>query len=52
MVSHGFCENLIKKTRAKIAKEHIKEFLNKMSELGFNNDEIIEVLTDKAGRNE
>ncbi len=44
--------NLIKKTRAKIAKEHIKEFLNKMSELGFNNDEIIEVLTDKAGRNE
>lgn len=44
--------DLIKKTRAKIAKEHIKEFLNKMSELGFNNDEIIKVLTDKIGRNE
>ncbi len=44
--------DLIRKTRAKIAKEHIKEFFNKMSELGFNNDEIIEVLTDKARRNE
>lgn len=43
--------NLIKKTREKIAREHIKEFLNKMSELGFKNDEIIGVLTDKARRN-
>ena len=44
--------NLIKKIRGKIAKEHIKDFLNKMSELGFNNDEIIEVLTNKARSNE
>lgn len=43
--------NLIKKTRAKIAKEHIEQFLNRMAELGFNNEEIIEFLTNKTRGN-
>lgn len=43
--------NLIKETRAKISQEHIHQFLNKMSELGFNNEEIIEILTNKTRGN-
>ncbi len=43
--------NLIKKTRTKLATEHIVEFLTKMSELGFDQEEIIEILSNKIRRN-
>ena len=43
--------NLIKKTRAKLAKEHIEQFIINMSELGFSSQEIIEILTETARGN-
>lgn len=43
--------NLIKKTRAKLAKEHIEQFIVNMSELGFSSQEIIEILTETARGN-
>lgn len=43
--------NLIKKTRTKLAKEHIEQFIINMSELGFSSQEIIEILTETARGN-
>ena len=43
--------NLITKTRAKLAKEHIEQFIVNMSELGFSSQEIIEILTETARGN-
>lgn len=38
--------SLIQKTKRKLAQEHIEAFLSNMTELGFNDQEIIEVMND------
>ena len=38
--------SLIEKTKRKLAQEHIEAFLSNMTELGFNDQEIIEVMND------
>ncbi|HHT50041.1 MAG TPA: GntR family transcriptional regulator [Eubacteriaceae bacterium] len=43
--------DLIKNTRTRLAQKHIKEFLKKMSELGFNKGEILEILINLSGGN-
>lgn len=43
---------MINKTRTKLAKEQIEAFLKKMSELGFNHKEIVEILSNLSGVNE
>lgn len=41
----------IKKARASLVEEEIKGFLDKMSKLGFNHEDIIEILKDMSGGN-
>ena len=41
--------NRIKKIRDSLAQEQIKGFLENMSKLGFNHQEIIEILKDMSG---
>ena len=43
---------LIKKTRTKLAKGHIDQFIERMSELGFSREETIEILTETVRGNE
>jgi DNA-binding transcriptional regulator YhcF (GntR family) len=38
-------ETLISKIRQELAEEHIQTFLGKMRELGFDNNEIIEIIS-------
>jgi len=40
---------MIKKTKTKLAQEHIQAFLKKMSELGFGHAEIIDTLNKMSG---
>lgn len=43
---------LIKRTRTKLAKGHIDQFIERMSELGFSREETIEILTETVRGNE
>lgn len=40
--------NMIKQVKNQLAQEHIKEFLTKMSELGFDYDEILSIISSMA----
>lgn len=40
--------NVIKETKKRIAKEQLKEFLKKMTDLGFDQQEILSMLNDMA----
>ena len=44
--------DMIKQTRTKLAKEQIEVFLKKMSRLGFEHEEIVEILSSLSGGNE
>ena len=44
--------DMIKKTRTKLAKEQIEVFLKTMSRLGFEHEEIVEILSSLSGGNE
>jgi len=39
--------NVIKKVKNKLAEEHVREFLKKMTELGFTFDEILSLINAK-----
>ncbi|NLA85429.1 MAG: GntR family transcriptional regulator [Clostridiales bacterium] len=39
----------IKEVKARLAKDHVKAFLKKMKELGFDHEEILEILRDFSG---
>ena len=39
---------LIRKTKNKLAKEQVQEFLKKMSDLGFEYNEVLSIITDIA----
>lgn len=40
--------NMIKQVKNQLAQEHIKEFLTKMTELGFDYDEILSIISSMA----
>ena len=40
--------NMIKETKKRIAREHIEEFLKRMSDLGFDQQDILSMLNDMA----
>lgn len=44
--------DLIKKSRTRLAEEYIEAFLKKMSKLGFNHEEIVEIVKNLSRGNE
>lgn len=40
--------NMIKETKKRIAREHIEEFLKRMSDLGFDQQDILSMLNDMS----
>lgn len=42
-------ENMIRETRNKLAQEQICEFIDRMKKLGFEKEEIVELLTQTGG---
>lgn len=41
--------NMIKETRNQLAGEQVKDFLNRMKDLGFNKEDIIDLLIKETG---
>ena len=41
--------NMIKETRNQLAGEQVKDFLNRMKDLGFDREDIIDLLTKETG---
>ena len=38
-------KSMVKKIKSKMAQDHIQQFLSKMSELGFEHNEVLEILS-------